>query len=61
MPIKPRKEKSLFNGTTKSSLIRNNRAVQYLPSVDTRYFRRLYKRQGAEGFLDVLNKFTQHK
>lgn len=59
MPLNPRKEKSLFNGSTKSTLIRNNRAVNELPTIQTRYFRRLVKRKGVDSVVELLGKFTQ--
>lgn len=53
------KSKSLFTCTRKSSYVRDTRQVNELPSLDTRYFRRLYKRKGKDGFVDVVNNFTQ--
>ena len=61
MPINPRKQKSLFNGSQRNSFFSNNRAVQYLPTTETRYFRRLVKRNGTEGLNNVLEKFTETK
>lgn len=53
------KSKSLFTGSKKSSYVRDTRQVNELPSFDTRYFRRLYKRKGKDGLIDVVNNFTQ--
>jgi len=61
MAINPRKEKSLFNGSRRSSFFSNNRAVQYLPTIETRYFKRLTKRKGVDSVVDLLGKFTQLK
>lgn len=53
------KSKSLFTGSSKSSYVRDTRQVNELPTLDTRYFRRLYKRKGKDGFINVVNNFTQ--
>jgi hypothetical protein len=57
-----KKAKSLFTGKTKTEFIHNPRAINELHSYQTRYFRRIAKRKGAKGLLDVLkNNMTSIK
>ncbi len=57
-----KKAKSLFTGKTKTEFIHNPRAINELHSYQTRYFRRIAKRKGAKGLLDVLkNNMTSMK
>jgi hypothetical protein len=57
-----KKAKSLFTGKTKTEFIHNPRAINELHSYQTRYFRRVAKRKGAKGLLDVLkNNMTSIK
>ena len=57
-----KKAKSLFTGKTRTEFIHNPRAINELHSFNTRYFRRVAKRKGSKGLLDVLrNNMTKRE
>ena len=56
-----RKAKSLFTGKVTSSYIHNPREVHEIQNTDTRFFRRLLKKQGKQSLDALIQKNSVYR